>query len=217
MPSDGARNDASSKSSVFTICTALPASSFWNGFLAFAIRRGAGWSCAVEVSHLSISSKMSSRSSSASSSYVRFFEFESNTAAHMKLSWVDAIVACDADRSATTRSSAPSALCKTLGADELGIVCIAQPPVLCSPQNGISSRELPWPVKPRRGVVDAGAELGCTNSACFTVLQVLYPSGTDFLTRMPTLMRPACVSSGSGGDNDNDGPCELNPSQLRSK
>lgn len=29
---------------------------------------------------------------------------------------------------------------------------------------------------------------------------VLYPSGTDFLTRMPTLIKEASVSGGSGGD-----------------
>jgi hypothetical protein len=38
------------------------------------------------------------------------------------------------------------------------------------------------------------------------VLCVLYPSGTDFRTRMPTLIKPACVSAGSVGVNDDFAP-----------
>lgn len=46
----------------------------------------------------------------------------------------------------------------------------------------------------------AGAVLGNGNSATGMVLCVLYPSGTLFLTRMPTLRSEDCVSAGSGGD-----------------
>lgn len=81
------------------------------------------------------------------------------------------------------------------------------PPVLCSPQNGINSLELIVLVLGRSAAeaVEAacakeGAELGNGKPGDPSVLCVLYPSGTDFLTRMPTLSREDWVSSSSGGD-----------------
>lgn len=45
-----------------------------------------------------------------------------------------------------------------------------------------------------------GAVLGNGYPCNPIVLCVWYPSGTDFLTLMPTLRSDACVSSGRGGD-----------------
>jgi len=92
---------------------------------------------------------------------------------------------------------------KAGGADEGGASkdpCEERPPILCSPQNGASSRELVVVYVGLVGAVFAGAVLGNGNSSTGIVLWVLYPSGTLFLTRMPTVSSEDCVSAGIGGD-----------------
>jgi hypothetical protein len=92
---------------------------------------------------------------------------------------------------------------KAGGADEGGASkdpCEERPPILCSPQNGASSRELVVVYVGLVGAVFAGAVLGNGNSSTGIVLWVLYPSGTLFLTRMPTVSSEDCVAAGIGGD-----------------
>lgn len=92
---------------------------------------------------------------------------------------------------------------KAGGADEGGASndpCEERPPILCSPQNGASSRELVAVQVGLAAAALAGAVLGIGNSSVGMVLWVLYPSGTLFLTRMPTVSSEDCVSAGIGGD-----------------
>ena len=95
----------------------------------------------------------------------------------------------------------------TAGADDGGRSCAAQPPVLCRPQNGVSSLVLEKKLL-FDGAVDAGgAVLGKGKPSMPMVLCVLYPSGTDFRTLMPTLSKEACVSAGKGGESGDDTLC----------
>jgi len=59
------------------------------------------------------------------------------------------------------------------------------------------------------GALLGGGRCGWVVGSCGIVLCVLYPSGTDLRTLIPTLMRSDCTWSGIGGDSVERTGCDL--------